>query len=106
VIVSPSTLLATLRTISSIWKQERQTKNALEIARQSGELYDKFVGFLNDLVEVGKKMDATKKTYEEAMNKFSSGRGNLIKRAETIKELGAKTTKDLPSSLLERANET
>ncbi|MBI3502258.1 MAG: DNA recombination protein RmuC [Bacteroidetes bacterium] len=105
VIVSPSTLLATLRTISSIWKQERQTHNALEIARQSGELYDKFVGFLGDLVEVGKKMDATKKTYEDAMNKFSSGRGNLIKRAETIKELGAKTTKDIPPSLIERANE-
>ncbi len=105
VIVSPSTLLATLRTIASIWKQERQTRNALEIARQSGELYDKFVGFLGDLIEVGKKMDATKKSYEEAMNKFSSGRGNLIKRAETIKELGAKTTKDIPSALIERANE-
>ncbi|HEY4800577.1 MAG TPA: DNA recombination protein RmuC [Bacteroidia bacterium] len=105
VIVSPSTLLATLRTIASIWKQERQTKNAIEIARQSGELYDKFVGFLSDLIEVGKKMDATKKSYEEAMNKFSSGRGNLIKRAETIKELGAKTTKDIPNSLIERANE-
>ena len=105
VIVSPSTLLATLRTISSIWKQERQTRNAIEIARQSGELYDKFVGFLGDLVEVGRKMDSTKKTYEEAMNKFSSGRGNLIKRAETIKELGAKTTKDIPQNLLEKANE-
>lgn len=105
VIVSPSTLLATLRTISSIWKQERQTRNAIEIAKQSGELYDKFVGFLNDLIEVGKKMDSTKKSYEEAMNKFSSGRGNLIKRAETIKELGAKTSKDIPQILLERAKE-
>ncbi|MBI4929465.1 MAG: DNA recombination protein RmuC [Bacteroidetes bacterium] len=105
VIVSPSTLLATMRTIASLWKQERQTRNAIEIARQSGELYDKFVGFLGDLIEVGKKMDATKKTYEEAMNKFSGGRGNLIRRAETIKELGAKTTKDIPQSLLERANE-
>ena len=105
VIVSPSTLLATLRTISSIWKQERQTRNAIEIAKQSGELYDKFVGFLNDLIEVGKKMDSTKKSYEEAMNKFSSGKGNLIKRAETIKELGAKTTKDIPQTLLERAEE-
>lgn len=105
VIVSPSTLLATLRTIASLWKQERQTRNAIEIARQSGELYDKFVGFLADLIEVGKKMDSTKKTYEEAMNKFSGGRGNLIRRAETIKELGAKTTKDIPQPLLERANE-
>ena len=105
VIVSPSTLLATLRTIASIWKQERQTRNAIEIAKQSGELYDKFVGFLTDLVEVGKKMDATKKSYEEAMNKFSTGKGNLIRRAETIKELGAKTTKDIPQPLIERSNE-
>ncbi len=105
VIVSPSTLLATLRTISSIWKQERQTRNALEIAKQSGDLYDKFVGFVNDLVEVGKKMNSAKESYEEAMKKLSSGKGNLIRRAETIKELGAKTTKDIPQSLLERANE-
>lgn len=105
VIVSPSTLLATLRTIASIWKQERQTRNALEIAKQSGDLYDKFVGFVDELIAVGKKMNDAKVSYDEAMKKLSSGKGNLVRRAETIKELGAKTTKDLPSALIERANE-
>jgi len=105
VIVSPSTLLATLRTIASIWKQERQTRNALEIAKQSGDLYDKFVGFADDLISVGKKMNDAKTSYDEAMKKLSSGKGNLIRRTEVIKELGAKTTKDIPQSLLERANE-
>ena len=105
VIVSPSTLLATLRTIASIWKQERQTKNALEIAKQSGDLYDKFVGFAEELISVGRKMNEAKISYDDAMKKLSTGKGNLIRRAETIKELGAKTTKDIPQSLVERANE-
>ncbi len=105
VIVSPSTLLATLRTIASIWKQERQTRNALEIARQSGDLYDKFVGFVDELIAVGKKMNDAKGSYDEAMKKLSTGKGNLVRRAETIKELGAKTTKDIPGALIERANE-
>ncbi|MBI4946176.1 MAG: DNA recombination protein RmuC [Bacteroidetes bacterium] len=105
VIVSPSTLLATLRTISSIWKQERQTRNALEIAKQSGDLYDKFVGFVEDLLSIGKKMNDAKSSYDDAMKKLSSGKGNLVRRAETIKELGAKTTKDISQSLLERAKE-
>lgn len=105
VIVSPSTLLATLRTIASIWKQERQTRNALEIAKQSGDLYDKFVGFAEELILVGRKMNDAKTSYDEAMKKLSTGKGNLIRRAETIKELGAKTTKDIPQSLVERANE-
>ena len=105
VIVSPSTLLATLRTIASIWKQERQTRNALEIAKQSGDLYDKFVGFVDDLLSIGKKMNDAKSSYEDAMKKLSSGKGNLIRRAETIKELGAKTTKDISPPLLERAKE-
>src|SRR5205823_2421444 len=76
VIVSPSTLLATLRTISSIWKQERQTKNALEIADRAGKMYDKFVGFIDDLVVVGKKMGEARNGYEDAMRKLSSGPGN------------------------------
>ena len=105
VIVSPSTLLATLRTISSIWKQERQTRNALEIAKQSGDLYDKFVGFVDDLLAIGKKMNDAKSSYDDAMKKLSSGKGNLIRRVETIKELGAKTTKDISQPLLERAKE-
>lgn len=105
VIVSPSTLLATLRTIASIWKQERQTRNALEIADEGGKLYDKFVGFYEDLVKVGKKMDDAKGDYVEAMKKLYDGSGNLVRRAEKMKELGAKTTKQLPAALIERAGE-
>jgi DNA recombination protein RmuC len=105
VIVSPSTLLATLRTISSIWKQERQTRNALEIAKQSGDLYDKFAGFVDDLLAIGKKMNDAKSSYDDAMKKLSSGKGNLVRRAEIIKELGAKTTKDISQPLLDRAKD-
>jgi DNA recombination protein RmuC len=103
VIVSPSTLLATLRTISSIWKQERQTRNALQIAEEGGKLYDKFVSFVEDLVKVGKKMDDAKKDYVEAMSKLTEGSGNLVRRAEKMKELGAKAGKSLPQQIIERA---
>jgi len=102
VIVSPSTLIATLRTIASIWRQEYQNRNVLEIARQGGALYDKFVGFLNDLVEIGKKLDDTQKAYKASMNKLSDGKGNLIKKAQDIKELGASTSKSLPQNLLDQ----
>ncbi|REJ81364.1 MAG: DNA recombination protein RmuC [Bacteroidetes bacterium] len=105
VIVSPTTLLATLRTIASLWKQEKQTRNALEIARLGGALYDKFSNFVNDLIDVGKKMDAAKSSYSDAMNKLSSGSGNIIKRVEDLKKLGAKTSKDLPAAMIERAEE-
>lgn len=105
VIVSPSTLLATLRTIASIWKQERQTRNALEIAEEGGKLYDKFVLFVEDLIGIGKKMDETKNIYTEAMKKLKDGSGNLVRRAEKMKTLGAKTTKELPKNLIERASE-
>lgn len=101
VIVSPSTLLATLRTIASIWQQENQTRNALEIARQSGALYDKFVNFVGDLESIGKGLDSTRKTYDQAMNKLHTGSGNLIRRVEKIKKLGAKATKELPKNLIE-----
>ncbi len=100
VIVSPSTLLATLRTIASIWQQENQTRNALEIARQSGALYDKFVGFIADIEAIGKSLDITRKTYDQATNKLYSGSGNLVKRVENIRKLGAKTTKELPQEKL------
>ncbi len=103
VIVSPSTLLATLRTIASIWRQENQNRNALEIARQAGALYDKFVNFYNDLIEVGRKLDSAKDTYEEAMKKIHDGRGNLIAGVEKMKQLGAKASKSLPASALYRA---
>lgn len=105
VIVSPTTLLATLRTISSLWKQEKQNRNAIEIAKQSGELYDKFVGFMEDLVSIGNNLKQTKDNYDKSMNKLIEGRGNLVKRVENIKQLGAKATKSLPNSLLDRAED-
>ncbi len=99
VIVSPSTLLATLRTIASIWKQENQTRNAMEIARQGGALYDKFVGFVEDMDKIGNSIDATRKNYDSAFNKLKDGRGNLIRSAEKLRELGAKAGKELPQRL-------
>jgi len=105
VIVSPSTLLATLRTISNIWKQEKQNQNAQDIAKQTALLYDKFVGFLNDLTDIGKKIDSAKDSYDSAFNKLKSGKGNLIKQAEKIKELGIKPTKSIPQDILEKADE-
>lgn len=101
VIVSPSTLLATLRTIASVWKQERQTKNAIEIAKQSGALYDKFVGFIDDMEKIGKNLDASRTMYDAAMNKLYKGSGNLVKRAQDIEKLGAKATKALPAKYME-----
>lgn len=100
VIVSPSTLLATLRTIASIWQQENQTRNAIEIARQGGALYDKFVSFISDMESIGKSLDSTRKTYDQAVNKLYVGSGNLVRRAENIKKLGAKTTKELPQEII------
>ena len=105
VIVSTSTLLATLRTIASIWKQEKQTQNALEIARQGGDLYDKLVGFTDDLLALGKQMNTAKGTYETAMNKLVDGKGNLVGRAEKLRTLGLKTTKQLDQKLIDRATE-
>ncbi|MEA4851893.1 MAG: DNA recombination protein RmuC [Paludibacter sp.] len=98
VIVSPTTLLATLRTISSIWKQENQTKNAQEIARLSGTLYDKFIGFTEDMVKIKNNLDRTSNAYDDAVKKMKDGSGNIIRTAEKIKELGAKTgNKSLPA---------
>jgi len=105
VIVSPSTLLATLRTISSIWKFEHQNRNAMEIARQGGALYDKFVGFTEDLISIGKNLDRTKSDYNEAMKKLYDGSGNLVRRVENLKQLGAKTNKAISQQLIERADE-
>jgi len=96
ILVSPSTLLATLRTIASIWKIEMQNKNAEEIARQAGNLFDKFVGFTEDLSKVGDYLDRASKSYGEAQKKLSTGSGNLVGRAQKLRELGVKSTKDLP----------
>ena len=95
VLVTPSTLLATLKTVSSIWKQEKQTKNAIEIAAQAGRLYDKFLGFVSDMENIGKKQKDAADAYSSAMNKLTEGNGNLVRSAEKLKELGAKTKKDL-----------
>lgn len=100
VIVSPTTLLATLRTIESIWRQEKQTRNALEIARQAGLLYDKFVGFTDDLNKIGGYLDKTQKSYEEARKKLSEGRGNLVGQVEKLKKMGAKAQKSIDKNLL------
>ena len=100
VIVSPSTLLATLRTIASMWKQERQNKNVMEIARLSGEMYDKFVGFIGDMDGIGKNIKQSQDAYDRALNKLSNGRGNLIITAEKIKKLGAKAGKQLDERLI------
>jgi DNA recombination protein RmuC len=101
VIVSPSTLLATLRTIASIWQQENQTRNALEIARQGGALYDKFVNFIGDMEKIGNNLRLTQNSYSDAMNKLSEGRGNLVRSTEKLKVLGAKASKELPKKMLE-----
>ncbi|TKC00627.1 DNA recombination protein RmuC [Pedobacter cryophilus] len=101
VIVTPSTLLATLKTVASIWKQEQQTRNAIDIATKAGALYDKFVGFVSDLQEVGKSIDKSQKVYGEAMGKLTTGNGNLVNRVENLKKLGAKATKEIDSRLLE-----
>ena len=95
VIVSPSTLLATLRTIASIWKQERQNRNVLEIAKLSGLMYDKFVGFVNDMEGIGKNIRQSQVAYDNALNKLTDGNGNLTRTAEKIKSLGAKTNKQI-----------
>ncbi len=105
VLVSPSTLLATLRTVANIWRYEYQNRNVLEIARQAGDMYDKFVNFSEDLVKLGQQMDTTQKTYKEAMKKLVEGSGNLVRRAEKLKELGAKTSKQMNDKLLDRAEE-
>ncbi len=103
VIVSPTTLLATLRVIDSLWKQERQSQNAREIAERAGWLYDKFVLFIQDLDEVGNRLQQLDKAYAAARNKLTEGRGNLISRSEQLKLLGARASKSLPADLLERA---
>ena len=101
VIVAPSTLLATLRTIQNIWRYEQQNKNAQEIATRAGALYDKFVNFVGDLELIGSRLESTQNAYQDAFNKLASGKGNLVKRAEDMKALGAKVSKSLPQNLVE-----
>ncbi len=104
-IVTPTTLMATLWTIASVWRQENQTKFALEIAGQSGRLYDKLAGFVDSLQDIGKSMDKAREQYDKAMNQLTSGRGNVISRAERIRKMGARSSKRLPLELVEDAVE-
>jgi DNA recombination protein RmuC len=105
VIVTPSTLLATLRTIDTMWNNEKQQRNAIEIARQAGALYDKFEGLVSDLTGVGKKLDSAKTDYSAAMNKLVEGKGNLITSVEKLKKMGAKAKKSLPEAIIKRAED-
>ncbi|MEI6882438.1 MAG: DNA recombination protein RmuC [Bacteroidota bacterium] len=105
VIVSPSTLLVTLKTVASIWRFEYQNRNALDIAKKAGDLHDKFVGFVDDLIGLGNKMRDSQKAYEGAMNKLSTGAGNIVKRTDELRKLGAKASKSLPQTLLDRAGD-
>lgn len=104
VLVSTSTLLATLSTVASMWRQENQKKNVLEIANQAGRLYDQFVNLTDDLIKVGNQLKTVQGSYDTSMKKLT-GKGNLIKKVEKIKELGAKTSKIMNKNLLDRASE-
>lgn len=101
VIVTTSTLLATLRTVESIWRQDNQNRHAMEIAKKSGDMYDKFVNFVSDLEKVGKQLETTQNTYTDAMKKLGTGKGNLVNRAEAIRKLGAKANKKLSPAILQ-----
>jgi len=104
-LISPTNLIAALRMIANLWRVEYQNKNAIEIARQSADLLDKFVSFVEDLQDVGKKLEATRQSYDASMNKLSTGKGNLIRRTEKIKELGPRPSKEIPRSLLDKSEE-
>jgi DNA recombination protein RmuC len=103
VLVSPTTLLATMRTVASIWKMDKQSQHAFQIAEESGKLYDKFKLFMDDMVKVGNQLNSTKHTYEDAMKKLVTGRGNLVHQAERLREMGAKNTKRIDEKIARRA---
>jgi DNA recombination protein RmuC len=105
VLVCPSTLMATLRTVAHLWRQDHQNRNALEIAKQCGTLYDKFVGFVEDLEKLGQRLDQAQTSYHDAFNKLKSGKGNLIRAAEKVRELGVKPSKNLSMPLIESSTD-
>lgn len=105
VLVSPTLLLATLRTVANVWTQERRIQNIEDILSAAGGLYDKFHGYLESIVEVGKKLDSAQEAYNTAMNRLSTGRGNLIKRASDLKKMGVPSNKEIPQELTDRAND-
>lgn len=106
VLVCPSTLMATLRTVAHLWRQDHQNKNAMEIARQCGALYDKFVGFIDDMEKLGQRIDQAQSSYHDAFNKLKTGKGNLIRTAEKVRELGVKPSKSMPTTLLDSSADT
>ncbi len=105
VLVCPSTLMATLRTVAHLWRQDHQNRNALEIAKQCGSLYDKFVGFVDDLEKLGQRLDQAQTSYHDAFNKLKTGKGNLIRSAERVRELGVKPSKNLSAPLIESSSD-
>ena len=102
-LVSPNLLMITLRLIENIWRTERQNQNALEIAKQAGGIYDNFARFISVFESVGKRIDQAKESYEDSHKKLTTGRGNLVTRADKLKKLGAKTSKTLSAELVEKA---
>lgn len=105
-VATPATLMVMLRTIANVWQVERRNKNAEEIADRAGKLFDKFVGFVEDMNTIGQRVEGTKKAWSDAMNKLSSGRGNLVRQADQMRVLGARTNKSLPVDLAERAEDS
>ncbi len=104
-LISPTNLIAALKMVEGMWRQEYQSKNVMEIARQSGALYDKFEGLVTDLLDLGKRLESATGHYHSSMNKLAQGKGSLVSRVERIKKLGAKTKKSLPDDLLDKAGE-
>jgi DNA recombination protein RmuC len=104
-LVSPSTLLFVVRTVANLWRQEQQTRNAQDIAKRGGELYDKLVGFVDDFEKIGDRLRQAQKSYDDAFGKFTGGRGNVIRQAQMLKDLGIKPTKSLPNTMIELALE-
>ena len=106
VIVTPSTLLATLKTVDTMWRNEKQNRYAIEIANEAGKMYDKLANLVNDLEKVGKQLNTVKNTYDDSMKKLVTGSGNLISKSEKLKKLGAKASKQISSAWVERADES
>jgi DNA recombination protein RmuC len=99
-LISPSTLFVTMRTVAAAWRNDMQNKNAIEIARQGGNLYDKIVGFIDIMQDLGGKIGVAQKTYEKAFENLTTGQGNILRRTESLRELGVKTTKKMPAGLV------
>ncbi len=104
IILSPTNLIAYLKLISEIWDRTYQNENADKIAKQAADLYSKFVGFTEDLIKLGKNMDTAKRSYDDAMNKLCDGKGNVIKKIEKFKDMRVKSTKSIPSELIDKSS--